>query len=146
MFIGRYYHTVEEKGRVSLPKPFREQCQSWVISRGLDGGIFLFPENIFHQQIQSIAQRTFTKKRDRDFVRYLTNDAYQLSIDANGRVLLPEYLKKYANLSKHVVIVGSFTYIEIWDVETYHTYIQKIESSAESISESIEYHAPTSSS
>lgn len=138
MFIGRYYHTVEQKGRVSLPKSFREQQTSWIVTRGLDGGLFLFPEQNFHQQLKELSQRTFTKKRDRDFIRFMTNDAYQVTADKNGRVLLPDYLKQFAQLDKDVVIVGSFEYIEIWDVTTYHTYIESIEKEAEQIAENLE--------
>ncbi len=137
MFIGRYYHTIEEKGRVSLPKPFRDTENTWVITRGLDGGVFLFPETTFQTQLQELQNRTFTKKQDRDFLRFMTNDAYQLNVDKNGRVLLPEYLREFAHLHKEVVIVGSFTYLEIWDRDRYHTYIDSIEETGNQIAEQI---------
>lgn len=138
MFIGRYYHTMEDKGRLSLPKPFREQQSDWVVTRGLDGGLYLFPQHTFAEQLQQLTDRTFTKKHDRDFVRYLTNDAHQVTVDSNGRVLLPEYLRQFAQLTKEAVVVGSFTYIEIWNPNTYHTYIDNVEQQAEHIAETIE--------
>ena len=138
MFIGRYYHRLEEKGRVSLPKAFRETGSDWIITRGLDGGLFLFKPETFEKQVQELSERTFTKKRHRDFVRYLVNDARQVSIDKQGRVLLPDYLTQFANLTKEVVIVGSYQYIEIWDQETYHTYLDTLEESAEKLAEEIE--------
>lgn len=81
MFIGRYYHTIEEKGRVSLPKTFREQEKQWVITRGLDGGVFLFPHQNYQEQVQTLSQLGFTKKAHRDFVRLLTNDAEEVEAD-----------------------------------------------------------------
>ncbi len=138
MFIGRYYHTLEEKGRVSLPKKFRQAEASWVITRGLDGGLFLFPEKSFQKNLTELSNRTFTKKRDRDFIRYMTNDAYEVSADKNGRVLLPKYLTQFADLTKEVVIIGSFQYIEIWDVDKYHTYLDELEKNGETITEGIE--------
>ena len=138
MFIGRYYHTIEEKNRLSLPKKFRDQNEAWVITRGLDGGLFLFQAKDFEQRLAELASRTFTKKRDRDFVRYLTNDASEVSCDQNGRVLVPEYLKEFGQLKKDVVVVGSYTYLEVWDVELYHQYLAKLEESGEQIAEGID--------
>ena len=65
MFIGRYYHKLEDKGRISLPKKFREIEKNWVITRGLDGGLFIFKKSDFTDKIEEIAQRTFTKKKNR---------------------------------------------------------------------------------
>ena len=137
MFIGRYYHTVEEKGRVSLPKTFREQEKQWVITRGLDGGIFLFPRQKYQEQVQTLSQLGFTKKAHRDVVRLLTNDAEEVEADSLGRIALPEHLRATAQLTKQVVIVGSFERIEIWDVEKYHAYVDTLAEHAEEIAEQI---------
>ena len=138
MFIGRYYHRLEEKGRISLPKALRGQTKKWVVTRGLDGGLFLFPAESFENEIEKLALKTFTKKSDRDFIRYLTNDAYFLETDGHGRILLPEYLREFAHISKEVVIVGSYNKIEIWDMNTYHQYLDQLETQAEEIAESID--------
>lgn len=137
MFIGKYYHTIEEKGRVSLPKSFRELEKQWVITRGLDGGLFLFPAKSFQKQVQTLNQLGFTKKAHRDFVRLLTNDAESLEADTQGRITIPEYLRAAAQLTKQVVIVGSFERVEIWDVDTYHAYLDTIADHAEEIAEQI---------
>lgn len=135
MFIGRYYHTLEEKNRVSLPKKFRDQETNWIVTRGLDGGLFLFVQAEFEARLRELHTRSFTKKDHRDFIRLMTNDAQEVSVDRNGRITIPEYLKTFAHLTKDVVMVGSFSRVEIWDVETYHTYIDQIESQAEEIAE-----------
>lgn len=138
MFIGKYYHTIEEKGRISLPKDFRSQSKSWVVTRGLDGGLFLYKADDFQKELNKLSSRTFTKKKNRDFIRLLTNDAKQIEPDKNGRVQLPEYLIQFANLDKAVVVLGSYEKIEIWDRDSYHKYIDEIEESAEEIAEEIE--------
>lgn len=138
MFIGRYYHTIEDKGRLSLPKTFRQNQTNWIITRGLDGGLFLFPQEKFQEELEKLAGRTLTKRSDRAFVRYMANDAYEVTTDANGRVLVPEYLKKFAGLEKEAVVVGSYTYLEIWDVAKYHQYIDEVEKDAENLAEKIE--------
>ncbi len=138
MFIGRYYHTLEENGRVSLPKTFRDQEQNWIVTRGLDGGLFLFRQADFETKIQELADRTFTLKSNRDFIRLMTNEAQAITADANGRVQLPEYLIEFAQLTKDLVITGSYGWIEIWDRQAYHAYVDQIEDQAEAIAEQLE--------
>ena len=137
MFIGRYYHKLEDKGRVSIPKNLRSEHKQWVGTRGLDGGLFLFLADDFQSEIQKLAESSFTKKNDRDFIRYMTNDAFNLEVDQNGRVLLPEYLTNFAQIKKDIVIVGSYNKIEIWDVIKYHNYIDQVEGQAEKLAENI---------
>lgn len=138
MFIGRYYHTIEEQGRVSLPKKFRESGDHWVVTRGLDGGLFVFLKNTFLTEIEKLSAQSFTKKAHRDFIRLMTNEAQEVEIDTNGRLLIPDYLRATAQLVKNVVVVGSFQRIEIWDVEKYHAYIDTVEKHAEDIAEKVE--------
>lgn len=139
MFIGTYYHTLEEHGRVSLPKSFRETTSEWIATRGLDGGLFLFSAETFHQRLQSISEsHVFTKKAHRDFIRLMTNEAQAVSVDANGRVNLPNYLIEFAKLQKDLVIVGSLEYVEVWDRKSYHSYVDALEKNAESIAESVQ--------
>jgi MraZ protein len=138
MFIGKYYHHLEKNQRISLPKKFRELAQSWVVTRGLDGCLFLFKPETFQANIENIANRSLTKKANRDLVRLMTNEATELNSDANGRVHLPEYLITFAQLTKDVVIVGSLNRIEIWDQEKYHQYIAQLENQAEAIAESVD--------
>lgn len=138
MLIGRYYHTLEANGRLALPKSFRETTKDWVVTRGLDGGLFLFPKGDFEKQIQELAERTFTTKTHRDFVRLMVNNAQAVEPDALGRVLLPEYLIKLADLTKQVVVVGSYTYLEIWDQTKYHAYLDALEPQAEAIAEQLQ--------
>lgn len=138
MYIGKYYHSVEEKGRVSLPKAFRSQSQDWIVTRGLDGGLFLFETEQFTSELQKLESRSFTKKDNRDFMRLMTNEAAAVNPDKNGRIQLPEYLANFAHISKNVVIVGSYSYVELWDRETYHTYLDELESRASQIAESLD--------
>ncbi len=137
MFLGRYYHTIEDKGRISLPKAFRELEKQWVLTRGLDGGIFLFPYQTFETQLAELSKMSFTKKTNRDFVRLMTNDATQVEADANGRIAIPEFLRAAAQLTKQVVVVGSYNRIEIWDVDKYHQYLDQLSAQAESIAEEV---------
>jgi MraZ protein len=137
MFIGTYYHTIEEKGRVSLPKKFRDQGNDWIVTRGLDGGLFLFLKKTFAQELEKLEDQTLTKKAHRDFVRLMANEAQETEVDGNGRVYLPEYLRAAVQLTKDVVVIGSYNWVEIWDVTIYHQYITQVEKQAEEIAEKV---------
>jgi len=138
MYIGTYYHTLEEQGRVSLPKSFRETNNKWIVTRGLDGGLFIFPEDSFQEKLQKISENhVFTKKAHRDFVRLMTNEAQAIEVDQNGRVNLPDYLIQFAHLNKDLAVVGSLDYIEVWERDLYHQYIDQLEDSAEEIAEKV---------
>src|SRR5258708_873164 len=108
MFIGTDYHTIEEKGRVSLPKNFRKFGTDWIITRGLDGGLFLFLNNTFTAELEKLNQLAFTKKAHRDLNRLMANEAQELQVDQSGRLLLPDYLRATAQLTKEVAIIGSY--------------------------------------
>lgn len=138
MLLGKYYHTLEANRRISLPKTFRQAHTSWIVTRGLDGGLFLFAEEDFAKELEQLTERSFTKKRNRDFIRLLTNEAKQVVPDSAGRVQLPEYLIQFAGLKKDVVIVGSLNKVEIWDRDRYHTYLSEVEPEAETIAESLD--------
>ena len=138
MFIGKFYHSLEEKGRISLPKKFRQTTKSWIVTRGLDGGLFIFKEEDFEKEIAKFESRTFTKKNNRDFVRLMTNEAQEINPDKTGRVQLPEYLIEFAGLKKAIVIVGSLSRLEVWDRDSYHAYVDSIEDKTEEIAETLE--------
>ncbi|HZZ99027.1 MAG TPA: division/cell wall cluster transcriptional repressor MraZ [Candidatus Saccharimonadia bacterium] len=136
MYIGRYYHTIEEQGRVAVPVSFRQQLgKTPVVTRGLDGCLFLFAQEEWQVFIGNIEGAPFTKKTNRDLTRLMANEAAELELDAQGRVLIPEFLKTYAKLNKQVVFAGSINKVEVWDQEQYHAYLESVEGRAEEIAE-----------
>jgi MraZ protein len=135
MLIGKFYHNLENNGRVSLPKKFRSLSKSWIVTRGLDGCLFLLKKENFQSELSKINQAGFSKKANRDLVRLMTNEASEVIPDDNGRVNLPNYLIEFAQLKKSLVIVGSLNRLEIWDQERYHLYLDQLENKAESIAE-----------
>ncbi len=138
MFIGKYYYTLEAKGRVSLPKTFRTDQKNWVITRGLDGALFLFPEPTYKEEVAKLSQLSTNKRVVRDAIRLLSNDAASLAPDKLGRISIPEHLIESVGLTKNLVIVGSISKVEIWDRETYHTYIETLVENAEATVEQLD--------
>ncbi len=137
-YIGRFYHALEQKGRLSIPVTFRTKLgDSAIITRGLDGCLFLFDEHNWQQLLQTTTKGSLTQKKHRDWARYVSNTAIQVNLDGQGRILIPEYLRDQAHLSTSAVIVGSIDRIEIWDQKTYHNYFAELEANAEAIAESL---------
>lgn len=138
MLLGKAYNSLDTQRRVTIPKHMRGQIgETAVLTRGLDGGLFLLPTNYWHQLVNNLTQLPFTKKNARDFWRYLSNDAYELQMDNLGRLTIPQSLADFGQLTKDVVIVGSLQYIEIWDQTRYHQYLDQLASKAEAIAEEL---------
>lgn len=127
MFIGHYYHSIEAKGRLAIPVSFRQQLVSGgVVTWGLDGCLFLFPNSYWQKLSEKLALLPMTNPQARNLTRLLVQSASDLSLDAQGRTLIPEHLRKTANLKKQVVVAGSLNRIEIWDRDNYHKHLDLI--------------------
>ncbi len=127
MFIGRYYHNLEAKGRLAIPGVYREKLTSGgVITTGLDGCLFLFPNSYWQELSEKLASLPLTSLPARQFTRLLVQSAADLALDSQGRTLIPDYLREHASLKKQVVIAGALTRIEIWDREAYHSHLNLI--------------------
>lgn len=127
MFIGRYYYRIEAKGRLAIPAQFREELKSGgVVTSGLDGCLFLFPNSYWQKFSEKLASLSLTNQTARNLTRVLIQSATDLNLDSQGRTLIPEYLRQQANLKKQVVVAGSLNRIEIWDQEDYHRHLDSI--------------------
>jgi MraZ protein len=140
MLIGKSYNNLDGQRRLTIPKSMRQTLgDQAILTRGLDGGLFLFPQPKWLSLVNKLENQPFTKKQTRDFWRVMTNHAYPVSLDNLGRLTVPEDLAVMAGLTKNVVVVGSLQYIEIWEREQYHTYLDNLDQQAETIAESIEW-------
>lgn len=138
MFIGQYLHSLEDKGRLAIPKKFRQDLgQKMIFSRGLDGCLFVFPLKKWASLTIKLSQSSLTKKASRAFSRFLTYGAVQVETDNQGRVLIPEFLRKFAGIKNDVVIAGSLERVEVWDKKRFDQYSQKLEKEGETIAESL---------
>ena len=126
MFMGEYNHTIDVKGRLIIPSKFREALGDvFVVTKGLDGCLFVFDNaewSVFEEKLRSLP---ITNKDARKFVRFFLAGAAEVEVDKQGRILVPNVLREFAELSKDVVLIGVASRIEIWskerfeEVETY---------------------------
>jgi len=107
MFLGEYQHSIDEKGRVIMPARFREQLGStFIITRGLDGCLFVYPQEEWVKLANEVQNLPLAKKDARAFSRFLFSGAAEVECDKQGRVSVPAVLRDYALILKDVVIVG----------------------------------------
>ena len=144
VFYGEYLHSLDKKNRLIVPARFRDAIgesgvESLYITRGLDECLFIFPETEWKMQENKFKTLSFTKKEVRKFNRLFFSGAVPTVPDKQWRILVPDYLKDYAKLTKEIMIIGVSNRIEVWDKskwdEFYNTSKQNYEDIAEDLIE-----------
>lgn len=138
MFIGEYRHTFDTKNRVSLPSKFRKAIgTSVIITKGLDSCLFVYSKTAWKKEAEKIARHATGNAAGRGLARLILSGAFETDVDSAGRVLVPDYLRTFANLSDKAVIAGVSERIEIWNEKTWETYTKAIERDADMFAESL---------
>ena len=120
MFLGRYEHSIDAKGRLTIPAKFRGDLASGtVVTKGIDRCLFLFPATEFEALAARIRELPITQEQAREFRRQMFADASADIPDRQGRIILPPYLREYADIENQVIVIGLDTYIEIWPTEAW---------------------------
>ena len=115
MFMGEYNHTIDTKCRLIIPSMFREELgEEFVVTKGLDGCLFVFPEHEWSAFEEKLKALPLTNKSARQFSRFFVAGAAPCELDKQGRILLPSTLREFASLEKDVVLTGMLNRIEIW--------------------------------
>jgi MraZ protein len=136
MFLGEYKHNLDIKGRVAIPAKFREKLSAGaIVTRGLDNCLFVFAPKEWQVLAEKLVALPLAQANSRAFVRLMLSGATDVSLDNQGRILIPDYLRKYADIKKEVIITGLYSRIEVWDKELWERYKQKTESASEEIAE-----------
>lgn len=138
MFIGEYSHNLDEKGRLAVPKKFRSELEhGLVVTRGLDRCLFVYTLAEWKEIATKLSSLPFSQSNSRAFSRLMLAGAMDLSVDKQGRVSIPEYLRQFAGLNKEVVVAGLYNRLEIWDSEAWRTYTERTESESTDIAEQL---------
>lgn len=115
MFMGQYGHSIDPKGRTVIPAKYRADLGgTFVITRGLDGCLFLYPLTewqVFVDKLQKLPSNQKTRKIQRQFL----SKAMEVTVDRQGRILIPALLRTAAGLDKEIVFVGMMNRVELWD-------------------------------
>nr|WP_285855291.1 division/cell wall cluster transcriptional repressor MraZ [Paenibacillus cellulositrophicus] len=136
--MGEYQHSLDDKGRVTIPAKFRELLgSSFVVTRGLDQCLFVYPMNEWQILEQKLKSLSLMKSDARAFTRFFFSGATECEWDKQGRVNLPGNLRQYAKLEKECVVLGVSSRVEIWSKDTWEEYFQQSEETFNDIAEKL---------
>jgi MraZ protein len=129
MFLGRFYHNFDNKGRLTIPSRFREllTVEPAYIVQGFDPNLMVLPSSIFESWSYEIAKLSVTNPAARMLQRMLNSSATQVEIDKTGRMLIPQFLRTIANLQEDAVITGNRNFFEIWSPEQWAVQEEKLQ-------------------
>ncbi len=142
MFYGEYSHKLDKKNRLIIPSKFRDKFEELCIerlfvTRGLDQCLFVFAESEWRSLENKFKSMPFTKREVRKFRRMFFSGAVEVSFDKQWRILVPDYLKDYAEIAREVMVIGVSNRIEIWDKKKWEGFYSTSSDSYEDISEQL---------
>lgn len=127
MFLGQFEHTIDDKGRLTMPAKFRAGLAAGlVVTIGMDGCLFVFPRTKWEELASQIEALPITNPKARGLARLMFSSADDSGMDRQGRILVPAHLRTYAGLEGDVVITGLNSRIELWHPERW----RKLQSAA----------------
>ena len=127
MFIGEYHHSLDDKGRLTIPSKLREELkEDFILTRGLDGCLFIYPKDEWENIIAKYRELPNTKDA-RNFMRFFLSGATTCECDKQGRINIPTPLSTHASLTKECVIIGVNERLEVWDKDRWDNFVNENE-------------------
>lgn len=120
-FSGKYYYTLDPKGRVIVPAPFREIISSnynpklYIVNAAFDTCLLIYPQEEWNRLEEKVRQLPRMQEEVRFFMRRVIASAQEVELDKQGRILIPATLREDAGLGSDIVVVGQIEKIELWD-------------------------------
>ena len=138
MLIGEYRHNIDDKGRIIIPSKFREEIgMKFVVTRGLDGCLFVYAMDSWNKIVSKLQTLPFTKKDARTFMRFFLSGATVCEFDKQGRINLSNSLIEYAGIQKECTIIGVNDRLEIWASEKLDVIMEENVSNFSDIAENL---------
>ena len=137
MFMGEYHHSIDAKGRIIVPSKVRDDLgENFIVTRGLDGCLFLYPKDEWDKIIFKYKELPDTKDK-RQFMRIFLSGATICEYDKQGRINIPNPLIEFARLEKDCIIIGVDERLEIWSKERWEEFIANNEENLSDIADSL---------
>ena len=137
MFIGEYHHTMDEKGRLTIPSKFREELkETFIITRGLDHCLFIYSKEEWNQVVSKYKELPNIKDA-RNFMRFFLAGASEVELDKQGRINIAAPLVKYAGLEKECIIIGVNDRLEVWSRNRWEEFIKMNEDSFSDLADNL---------
>lgn len=136
--MGEFEHNIDDKGRIIVPAKFREGLGSkFVVTRGLDRCLFAYPLDEWKLLEEKLKKLPLTKRDARAFTRFFFSGAIECELDRQGRINIPQNLRKYAELVKECTVIGVSNRIEFWSRDVWEDYFTESEESFAEIAENL---------
>lgn len=134
MFLGEFEHTIDDKGRLTIPAKFRPELEGGiVVTRGLDGCLWAYSRAEWEILAEKIAKMPTTNPAARNFARFMFSSAFDSVPDRQGRVIIPQNLRDYAGIENETVVIGVMNRVEIWKPEKWSEVVNTVEDDPEAI-------------
>ncbi len=141
MFRGRYEHTIDAKGRLSIPSKFREvltiNYDERLILTNFDNCLWAYPIREWQAVEDKVAALPQFKPDVKSLQRFFISAASEAPLDPNGRIIIPTTLRRYAGLTEEVVLVGMTKRIEIWAKDRWQKIFEQAEKDLGSLGEKL---------
>lgn len=137
MFMGEYNHTIDSKGRLTIPSKLRyELGEEFILAKGLDGCLFVYSKEEWNNITLKYKELPNTKDA-RNYLRFFLSGANLCDFDKQGRINIPQPLIKHADLKKDCVIIGVNDRLEIWDKDRFENFLIENEDSMSDIADAL---------
>ena len=138
LLLGTYTPKIDAKGRVALPAKFRSQLgQGRVMARGQERCVYLLPFDEFRRIASQIQRTSVGNKAAREYLRVFLSGAVDQEPDKQGRVVVPQMLRDYANLGSDIVVIGVGTRAELWNKDAWESYLAQKEEGYSDIADDV---------
>lgn len=138
LLLGTYTPKIDAKGRMALPAKFRSQLgQGLVMARGQERCVYLLPFDEFRRIASQIQRTSVGNKAAREYLRVFLSGAVDQEPDKQGRVVVPQMLRDYANLGSDVVVIGVGTRAELWNKDAWESYLAQKEEGYSDIADDV---------
>lgn len=128
MFLGQYQHSLDEKGRLTIPARFRELLNKGAfITQGFDKNLMVMTQEAFEQVLEKITSISLTDPNGRLLRRLILSNAYQVDVDKAGRILIPPASRNFLALEGEAIVVGQGEYFEIWLPAEWNQQVQNLQ-------------------
>jgi MraZ protein len=139
MFRGRFEHTIDPKGRISIPSKFREvlkeKYEEKLMVTNFDGCLYAYPTDEWYLLEEKVSRLSSLNRKAKSLQRFFTSAVAECPIDKLGRILIPPTLRDYAKLEKDVIVIGVLKRIEVWSKKNWEPEITRAQEYLENLSD-----------
>lgn len=127
MFLGTYEHTLDTKGRMTIPSKYRDLVSGGAyITKGFDQNLMVLTAEVFQRLYDRVTKMNFADPTARELRRLMFANAFSVEVDKAGRILIPQILRLHASLDGDAKILGNGSYFEIWSPNLWQNHSDKL--------------------